>query len=40
MKRKTKGPIRCVKIINLHEGQKLPLEFDENHQAIDENASN
>jgi len=39
VKRKTRGPTRCVKIINLQEGQKLPVEFDEDHQAIGENAS-
>nr|XP_009777223.1 PREDICTED: uncharacterized protein LOC104226841 [Nicotiana sylvestris] len=39
VKRKTRGPTRCVKIINLQEGQKLPVEFDKDHQAIGENAS-
>ncbi|XP_070011882.1 uncharacterized protein [Nicotiana sylvestris] len=39
VKRKTRGPTRCVKIINLQEGQKLPVEFAEDHQAIGENAS-
>ncbi|XP_070025078.1 uncharacterized protein [Nicotiana sylvestris] len=39
VKRKTRGPTRCVEIINLQEGQKLSVEFDEDHQAIGENAS-
>nr|XP_016471424.1 PREDICTED: uncharacterized protein LOC107793562 [Nicotiana tabacum] len=34
VKRKTRGPTRCVEIINLQEGQKLSVEFDEDHQAI------
>ncbi|XP_075096341.1 uncharacterized protein LOC142174446 [Nicotiana tabacum] len=39
VKRKTRGPTWCVEIINLQEGQKLSVEFDEDHQAIGENAS-
>ncbi|XP_070057961.1 uncharacterized protein [Nicotiana tomentosiformis] len=39
VKRKTRGPTRCVKIINLQEGQKLVVQFDEDHQAVGENAT-
>lgn len=39
VKRKTRGPTRCMKIINLQEGEKLHVEFDEDHQAIGENAT-
>ncbi|XP_070021500.1 uncharacterized protein [Nicotiana sylvestris] len=39
LKRKTRGPTRCVKIINLQEGQKLVVQFDEDHQVIGENAT-
>ncbi|XP_070042518.1 uncharacterized protein [Nicotiana tomentosiformis] len=38
-KRKIRGPTRCVKIINLQEGQKLVVQFDEDYQAIGENAT-
>ncbi|KAF3682725.1 hypothetical protein FXO37_02198 [Capsicum annuum] len=39
VKRKTKGPTRCVKIINLQKGQKLSVEFDEDNQTIGKNAT-
>ncbi|WCJ39871.1 hypothetical protein M5689_020823 [Euphorbia peplus] len=38
-KRKTRGPTRCLKIIGLESGQKLPIEFDEDNQAIGENST-
>ncbi|CAL1371187.1 unnamed protein product [Linum trigynum] len=38
-KKKTRGPTRCMKIIELEEGRKLPVDFDEDHQAIGENAT-
>jgi len=37
--KKTRGPTRCIKIINLPEGQKLYVQFDEDNQAIGENAT-
>ncbi|KAH0739569.1 hypothetical protein KY290_038274 [Solanum tuberosum] len=36
VKTKVRGPIRCTKIINLQEGEKLDVEFDKDFQAIDE----
>lgn len=39
MRRKARGPTTCVKIIKLQEGQKLAVEFDDDHQAIGENAT-
>ncbi|XP_060186052.1 uncharacterized protein LOC132615462 [Lycium barbarum] len=39
VKRKTRGPTRCIKIINLQEGEKLPVEFDDDDQAIGKNAT-
>ena len=39
IKRKTRGPTRCLKITQLENGQKLPVEFDEDDQAIGDNAT-
>ncbi|PHT32298.1 hypothetical protein CQW23_28635 [Capsicum baccatum] len=39
MKRKTRGLTRCIEIIKFQEGQKLSVEFDEDDQAIDKNAT-
>ncbi|WCJ29245.1 hypothetical protein M5689_010891 [Euphorbia peplus] len=38
-KRNTRGPTRCLKIIGLKSRQKLPIEFDEDNQAIGENST-
>ncbi|PHT99345.1 hypothetical protein BC332_31688 [Capsicum chinense] len=38
-KRKTRRPTRCLKIINLQEGEKVSVQFDEDHEAIGDNAT-
>ncbi|CAL1395923.1 unnamed protein product [Linum trigynum] len=38
-KKKTRGPTRCIRIIGLEEGNKLSVEFDEDHQPVGENAT-
>ena len=40
MKKKTRGPTRCLKIIGLETGEKLHVEFDEDFQPIGENSTN
>ncbi|KAF2298288.1 hypothetical protein GH714_021348 [Hevea brasiliensis] len=37
-KRKTKVPAHGIKLISLESGEKLPVEFDEDQQAIGENS--
>ncbi|KAM3320283.1 hypothetical protein P3S67_007483 [Capsicum chacoense] len=39
VKRKTREPTRCLKIIKLKEGEKVCLQFDEDNQAIGDNAT-
>ena len=38
MKRKTRGPARGVKLINLEKGKKLAVEFDKDHEVVGENS--
>ncbi|KAM3233192.1 hypothetical protein P3L10_018551 [Capsicum annuum] len=33
VKRKTRGPTRCLKIINLQEREKVSVQFDKDHQT-------
>ncbi|KAF2289394.1 hypothetical protein GH714_035823 [Hevea brasiliensis] len=38
-KRKTRGSAHGIKLISLESGEKLPVEFDENQQAVGENST-
>ncbi|KAM3308514.1 hypothetical protein P3S67_010258 [Capsicum chacoense] len=35
VKRKIRRPTRCLKIINLQEREKVSVQFDKDHQAIE-----
>ncbi|KAG8653029.1 hypothetical protein MANES_06G160267v8 [Manihot esculenta] len=39
IKRKIRGPTRCLKITQLENEQKLPVKFDEDDQAIGDNTT-
>ncbi|XVF44060.1 hypothetical protein PTKIN_Ptkin02bG0090100 [Pterospermum kingtungense] len=39
IRRKTRGPTRCLKIIRLQQGEKLAMEFDEDNNPIGDHAT-
>ncbi|XVF60981.1 hypothetical protein PTKIN_Ptkin08bG0091200 [Pterospermum kingtungense] len=39
IRRKTRGPTHCLKIIRLQQGEKLAMEFDEDNNPIGDHAT-